>query len=290
MQYRLVSTAALAALIAACGDPEVGRRDGGGFLPDAGSADPPRAPRLGAVASPVPWPLATLRGEAATAQRVIVEGGGNPIASTVLPDGTFCVDVPLPSPDTYALRVLSQNAAGFSETAAAAEVVFDPAAPPIAGLTTCSGADPAGCIGSVEVCDNGIDDDCNGLRDDRDPACAACTDDVLEPNDDTSAPRLEPGRYDGLRLCPGSPDYFGIFLRVGDALRARLFFTHADGDLDLALLAPDHETVLESAISTDDDETLDWTAAEEGEHMLHVYGVGDATNDYSLDLEVVRAM
>lgn len=290
MQYRAVPLAVVAALIAACGGPEADRPDGSTtFLPDGGQATPPRTPQLDAVPTPVPWPIATLRGRADMAKRVIVEGAGNPIATTVLPDGSFCVDVPMPEPMTYSMRVFGQNEGGLSASAATVEVVFDPSAPPLAGVTTCSGADPAGCAGTEEYCGNGIDDDCNGLRDERDPACASCMDDLLEPNDDASAPRIEPGRYDDLTLCPGTVDFYGIHLRAGDTLRVRLFFTHAAGDLDMQLLGPDGETPIAQSLSADDDELIDHVAEEEGEYHIRVYGVGDAGNDYSMDVEVVRA-
>ena len=77
----------------------------------------------------------------------------------------------------------------------------------------------------------------------RDPACSTCTDDLLEPNDDVGAPRLDPGRVDGLKICPGNEDFYGVFARAGDTIDARIFFAHAGGDLDAALLdrvgAPD---------------------------------------------------
>jgi hypothetical protein len=288
MQYWLSFPFLLVAsvLLVACGDPSVGHSDGGGFLRDTGSAMPPPMPRLDAVSTPVPWPVATLRGTAAMADRVIVEGGGNPIASAVLPDGTFCVDVPMPSPATYELSILSQRDGLFSRTPATTSVVFDPAAPAISGATTCSGTSPAGCIGAVEICDNSIDDDCNGLRDDRDPACASCADDVLEPNDEVTAPRIEPGRYDDLQICPSNSDYYGIFLRAGDTLTVRLFFSHAGGDIDLQLIAPDETTVLERSVSVTDDEMIMYAAPSDGERIVRVYGLGGAMNTYALDVQV----
>jgi hypothetical protein len=44
------------------------------------------------------------------------------------------------------------------------------------GLVDCDDADPDVNPGADEVCDNGIDDDCNGLVDGDDPACVVCTD------------------------------------------------------------------------------------------------------------------
>ena len=44
------------------------------------------------------------------------------------------------------------------------------------GLVDCDDDDPDVNPGADEVCDNGTDDDCNGLVDGEDPACVVCTD------------------------------------------------------------------------------------------------------------------
>ncbi|MFW5940647.1 MAG: MopE-related protein [Chloroflexota bacterium] len=44
------------------------------------------------------------------------------------------------------------------------------------GAVDCDDADPAVNPGATEICDNGVDDDCNGLVDADDPACLVCTD------------------------------------------------------------------------------------------------------------------
>jgi hypothetical protein len=44
------------------------------------------------------------------------------------------------------------------------------------GAVDCDDANPAVHPGATEICDNGIDDDCNGLTDVDDPACVVCTD------------------------------------------------------------------------------------------------------------------
>ena len=40
---------------------------------------------------------------------------------------------------------------------------------------SCKGEDPTGCVPSAEVCDDFIDNDCDGLIDGNDPDCATCT-------------------------------------------------------------------------------------------------------------------
>ncbi len=224
LAHKLARSLAILALTACVGcDNSIEPPDGGPR--DAGLSEPPPAPRLDPVASPIPWPLATVRGRANDARRVVVRGGLNPIAATVLPDNTFCVDIALPSPDAYLLDVAAQNMDGvFSTTTSSAEVVFDPGAPPISGLTTCNGMDPTGCAGAVEICDNGRDDDCNGRVDGRDAACATCVEDVLEPNDDVDAPRLDPGRYEALALCPDNEDWYAVYANAGDQNRGAHLF------------------------------------------------------------------
>jgi hypothetical protein len=44
------------------------------------------------------------------------------------------------------------------------------------GVVDCDDSNPSVNPGAVEVCDNGLDDDCNGLVDADDPACLVCTD------------------------------------------------------------------------------------------------------------------
>lgn len=46
----------------------------------------------------------------------------------------------------------------------------------LCGLVDCDDTDPNVNPGAIEVCDNGLDDDCNGLTDGDDPACLVCTD------------------------------------------------------------------------------------------------------------------
>jgi len=270
-------------MLAAC-DPNVTARDVGIGPVDAGP--PPPTPTLDDVATPVPYPVATLRGRAPDARRILVEGGENPLVTTVLGE-EFCIDVPMRNPGVYVLNVTSQSDDGvFSEGTRTVEVEFDPASPPVPGLTTCSGMSPEGCAGAVEICDNTRDDDCNGLVDDYDPACFDCIDDIFEPNDDTDAPRLDPGRYEGLSLCGGNEDYYGVYARAGDTINASLFFSHASGNIDLELRGLDRSTVIDSSTSTTDDEFVTHTATESGEYKLRVWSPSGAMNGYTLRLDV----
>ena len=245
----------------------------------------PATPSIEPIADRVPYTVATLRG-ATDARRVFVEGPGNPISMTVLPDGSFCVDVAMPTPGPYVFRVIAQGDDGQLSDPAVVNVQFDPSAPAIANAQTCSGADPAGCAGSMEICGNNRDDDCNNLIDDQDPACASCVDDALEPNDGPNSPRIDPNRYDGLVLCPGDPDYYGLFTQKPARITARLFFTHDVGDLDGDLIALDGVMPVARATSTNNDESLTYTATASGEYQLLVFGGAGVSNTYALDVEV----
>jgi hypothetical protein len=144
-------------------------------------------------------------------------------------------------------------------------------------------------MGATEICDNGRDDDCNGLRDLADPACSTCEDDIFEPNDGLGAPRLDPGRYDGLVLCAGSVDYYGIFVGVGDTIQARALFVHANGNIDLQLYAPDRSTVVGQTTSMTDDESLEYVATEGGEYKVRVAAPGSENTQYVLVITVIPA-
>lgn len=268
-----------------CGDPQVGHSDSG--IVDGGAGMPPPTPDLDPVPTRTPYPVVTLRGRAPLSRRVLVQGAGNPLASAVLPDDTFCVDVPLRTAGDYAVDVYGQASSGLlSDLPATATVTFDPAAPPIPGATTCSGADPAGCAGAVEICGNMRDDDCNGLTDALDPACATCMDDPLEPNDAPDAPRIEPMRYDNLKICPADEDYYGIYATTGQVVTARIFFMTSAGDLDLELFDTDGTTSLARSNSTTDTETVMATAAHDGQYVVRVFGYSGASNTYALDVRV----
>jgi len=196
--------------------------------------------------------------------------------------------VPLRTAATYDITVDGQGVGGLlSVDPARVTVTFDPAAPSTPGATTCSGADPGGCVGAVEICGNMRDDDCNGLVDAFDPACATCADDALEPNDAPDAPRIDPMRYDGLQICPGDEDFYGIFARSGQTIVARVFFSASAGDLDLELLGTDGRTAIMRSTGTTDTETVMGTVTADGQYVVHVFGFSGASNSYSLDVRVM---
>lgn len=290
-------TALASAWILGC-DPTVELPDGGfSLLRDAGLEPPPPAPQMDPPPPLTPYDLLTLMGSA-EGRRVVIVGSGqadtgerislNPEAVLLGLRGEFCADLRLPAPGAYSFQVQAYGADNQIGAPLPQPIMvrYDPGAPPLLELKTCAGVSAAGCSGHVELCDDERDNDCNGLTDEDDPACRTCEDDPFEPNDDTDAPRIQPGVYTRLQVCPGDPDYFGIYLREGERLDAQVLFAHAEGDLDLDLLGLDKTTVLSRSATLEDVETVIYTATATGMHMLRVYGSQSTANTYDLRLEI----
>jgi hypothetical protein len=272
----------------ACGVDTPPPREGS-FLDraDAGTASlPPPQPLLDPVPARVPWPVLPLKGRALRAHRIVIEEGGRTITERVLPDGTFCIDLPIDGAGQHSFVVWAQNADGeFSERAATAASQHDPAAPRPAGASLCDGSDPAMCTGR-ELCGNGVDDDCNGRVDEFDTACSDCPVDALEPNDGPDGPRVEPGVYSSLEICGGDRDFHPVYAEMGQEIVARVRFAHAEGDLNARLIDVEYDRVLVTSTGTEDDETLRHEVTHTGTYAIEVYGSSDDPNTYTLELEV----
>jgi hypothetical protein len=114
-----------------------------------------------------------------------------------------------------------------------------------------------------------------------------CDDDQEEPNNtaDTATKIPGPGLIPGWEICyPGDVDHFSVELEQGDKLVVQVKFFHKNGDLEAALLDPDGFVIAMSR-SEDDNEELNISAVtKKGKYVVGVYGFGDATNKYELDL------
>lgn len=114
-----------------------------------------------------------------------------------------------------------------------------------------------------------------------DQACPG--DDVFEPNDalNTTATPLEANSAVLATVCGANADFYGYRLTAGCTTTFDATFSHTAGDIDLQLLAP-NGGVLGSAVSSDDDEQLAYTATATGDVFVRVFGIAGATNTYQL--------
>jgi hypothetical protein len=117
-------------------------------------------------------------------------------------------------------------------------------------------------------------------------AGASCQDDGREPNDTAAqAVTLTPGTYSGLEVCAGNDDWYQVMLRAGDNLDVSIDFTHASGDLDLAVYRPDRSTLLGKSDGVVDGERLSFRVVPEtGLYPIRVYGYQNAQNRYTLTI------
>lgn len=120
-------------------------------------------------------------------------------------------------------------------------------------------------------------------------AGGGCTDDGFEPNDaQSAAATLVAGAYTGMEVCSGDDDWFAVTLAAGDTLTVATLFSHASGDLDLAV----HNaagTRLAVAESVSDNEGLVYQATGASTVYVRVYGYQGAENGYELQVDVSGA-
>jgi beta-lactamase superfamily II metal-dependent hydrolase len=142
------------------------------------------------------------------------------------------------------------------------------------GVETCSGAAWGACVGAIEPigeqCDNGLDDDCDGLVDIADPDCGAAPsslrivqvaydtpgDDLLEEFVDLYNPTASPVSLDGWSLADGAAAWSfpaGLTLAPGDYLSVA---KDAAGFRALYGLEPDVEGMSISLNNTGDELAL----------------------------------
>lgn len=195
-----------------------------------GPMELPEAPTPVVDALPVTTPYRTLpvRGlvpagaEGQISAFVFVHGAPRPVVTRTA-QGNFCVEVEFDQPGTYTLELRSQDAHATVSRPARYTVIYDPSAPAIPGLRTCAGTVAAfeSCTPSDEVCDNGDDDDCDGLFDARDPDCTPdCEEDRYERRDG-STPFLDYGVYPAMHLCSAQvadTDRFGLSTVAGHSV------------------------------------------------------------------------
>jgi len=117
-----------------------------------------------------------------------------------------------------------------------------------------------------------------------------CDDDGAEPDSTPLTARpLALGVPVAQKVCPGDADFFRFAAEAGQALHFAAAFDQRYGDLDLELRGPDGVTVLARSASEKSIEELEWTAQTATDLVVRVYGVGGATNSYSLVADPVTA-
>lgn len=117
-----------------------------------------------------------------------------------------------------------------------------------------------------------------------------CVDAGREPNNSSTAASLlsSLGTNYALEICyPGDVDHMSFTVPVGERLRATIQFSHAEGDLDAALLDPNGATIDESK-GFGDTEVLQmgFSAPTTDRYIIGVVGFQGAVNTYSLLLEL----
>ncbi len=89
----------------------------------------------------------------------------------------------------------------------------------------------------------------------------------------------------GGKVCAGRDSWFAIALTEGQKAEVVVTFTHADGDIDIALHDPAGRRVMASE-STSDMESVTWTANVAGNHLLRVFGYSGAENTVNITVNI----
>lgn len=126
---------------------------------------------------------------------------------------------------------------------------------------------------------------------------ATCPGQEYEPNDTPAQATLVTGssaRFENIGICSAEDmDIYAIELVRGDIISADLFFTHDDGDLDMALYSPSQQAEVTEqglgvaqGLSSTDDESIIYTAVESGFYFLNVF-TSNEPNIYTLEIETL---
>ena len=126
-----------------------------------------------------------------------------------------------------------------------------------------------------------------GINPPVDPECVA---DTFEENDtEDAASLIEASTLEGLTACDGDLDFYSIALGIGDIITVDVTFSHAEGDVDIALLDAEG-TIIEVGDSVDDNESIIFEVEESGLYLIGVglaEELGDAPgNTYTMAVDV----
>jgi hypothetical protein len=98
--------------------------------------------------------------------------------ASVRSDDTFCVDILLGTDvqaGAYTIDVYALAGDGTRSTPVTVSFTYEPTAAVIEGATTCAGSPSVHCTGGTleTVCNDNLDNDCDGMTDNADPECGA---------------------------------------------------------------------------------------------------------------------
>ena len=137
----------------------------------------------------------------------------------------------------------------------------------------------------------GDDDDTTGdddtAGDDDDTTGALCLPDANEEdNEFASATPVPMGVYDGLTACDEDPDFFAVTLTQSGPLFIDIYFTDADGDIDLRLYDNNQVEIASSTSATDNENIQE--SLDAGTYYVEVElysGALTPGNTYTLELQ-----
>jgi len=118
-----------------------------------------------------------------------------------------------------------------------------------------------------------------------------CPDDGYEDNDTSAtAVVMTDGEYLDLRVCDADDDWWSVSMAPDDELAVYLFFSHAEGNIDLELYDTTGALVATSITGTDNESVSGFIASLPGDHLVRVELTGDAGiepgNEYDMDIQV----
>ncbi|MBW1872234.1 MAG: hypothetical protein JRJ19_09225 [Deltaproteobacteria bacterium] len=110
-----------------------------------------------------------------------------------------------------------------------------------------------------------------------------CTDDFEPNNIRSAAAELSDGNYQDLSICSGDDDWYVVHPNSG-TLTVSIYFTHANGDLDLKATDVDGNQ-LSISQGTGDSESIEVSVNGEDVYIL-AFGYSGATGDYDLNITI----
>jgi hypothetical protein len=247
----------------------------------------PAAPPAPTITAPelTSLPTVALRGSSPGAAQIVVQTDhATTQVGIVLPDGTFCIDVPLQVGQINPLQVFAAgNGKASAPTVLKVVQAANLPAPANGTCTTSSGGSAPSCTDVNAACD---------------PRCNGCPEDAYQPNfSPAQAPAIAlRSSYAALQLCPCRADWFTFVLYKGQHITVEASYQKsADFDLDLGLFEggdvlpqlSGKPSVVATTAGTSGDHatrTIDFTAPKGGAYYLQVSVAGGARGNGSYSL------